>query len=103
LSKIWGLPSAEAVIGTIVAVDTFLGVLVKVGETSYNNSESRFAGAINVAEQPDKTVYSLDLNYPIEDLTNKDRVTFKVNTPKIPPGPATHISLGQTVPPAPSQ
>lgn len=103
LAQIWGLPSAEEVVGTIVAVDTFLGILVKVGETSYNNSESRFAGAINVAEQPDKTVYSLDLNHPVEELTNKDQVTFRVNTPKVPPRPAAQIPLGQSAPPAPSQ
>jgi hypothetical protein len=100
LAQIWGLPAGEQVVGSIVAVDTFLGVVVKVGEMSYNNSNSRYAGAINVSEQPDKTVYSLDLNHDPAELKNMDSVSFKVNTPKENPKPALQVPF--PTPPASS-
>lgn len=39
LSSIWGLPYAEAVVGTITAVDTFLGVLLGISSSSYKKGE----------------------------------------------------------------
>lgn len=36
LSRIWGLPYGEEVVGTIVAVDAFLGVMLKVTSIIYN-------------------------------------------------------------------
>ena len=38
LSGIWGLPYAEQIVGTIVAVDTFLGVVLKISTYQYNKS-----------------------------------------------------------------
>lgn len=35
LAGIWGLPCGEQVVGTITAVDTFLGVLLGVSTTRY--------------------------------------------------------------------
>lgn len=36
LSKIWGLPFATEVVGTIAAVDTFLGALLGISSSNYN-------------------------------------------------------------------
>lgn len=36
LASIWGLPYGEEVIGTITAVDTFLGALLQISSTQYN-------------------------------------------------------------------
>lgn len=36
LAGIWGLPYAEQMVGTITAVDTFLGVLLGVSTAQYN-------------------------------------------------------------------
>ncbi len=36
LSKIWNLPYPEQIVGTIMAVDTFLGALLGVSLTQYN-------------------------------------------------------------------
>lgn len=36
LAGIWGLPYAEQIVGTIVAVDTFLGVVLKISTHQYN-------------------------------------------------------------------
>lgn len=37
LSSIWGLPYGEQVVGTITAIDTFLGALLGVSSKSYKN------------------------------------------------------------------
>ena len=42
LSKIWGLPYGEEIVGTISAIDCFLGALLGISTKLYlkNNSES---------------------------------------------------------------
>ena len=35
LSQIWGLPYGEQIVGTIAAVDTFLGVLLGISTYNY--------------------------------------------------------------------
>lgn len=36
LAGIWGLPYGEQIVGTIVAVDTFLGVILGISTAQYN-------------------------------------------------------------------
>lgn len=36
LAAIWGFPYAEQVVGTITAVDTFLGVILGISTAQYN-------------------------------------------------------------------
>ena len=36
LSKIWGFPFATEVVGTIAAVDTFLGAVLGISTANYN-------------------------------------------------------------------
>lgn len=36
LSGIWGLPYGEQIVGTITAVDTFLGVILGISTVQYN-------------------------------------------------------------------
>jgi len=38
LAGIWGLPYAEQIVGTIVAVDTFLGVVLKISTYQYTKN-----------------------------------------------------------------
>lgn len=41
LAGIWGFPYGEEIVGTITAVDTFLGVILGISSASYNkNKES---------------------------------------------------------------
>ena len=37
LAKIWGFPYGEAIVGTITAVDAFLGALLKISTNNYYN------------------------------------------------------------------
>lgn len=36
LAGIWGFPYAEQVVGTVTAVDTFLGVIIGISSSQYN-------------------------------------------------------------------
>lgn len=81
LAGIWGLPAAEEVVGSIVAVDTFLGVVLHISNTQYNNSEAKYDGHINVTETDDKLSYNMQLKGDPAELKNQSEVTFKVNTP----------------------
>jgi Putative phage holin Dp-1 len=78
LAGIWSLPFPEKVLGTIIAVDTFLGVILGISTNNYRNSDAAFDGAIHILEGADKKTYSLELNTPIESLDKMNRATFKV-------------------------
>lgn len=41
LAGIWGWPMGEQVVGTITAVDTFLGVLLGISTSKYNKTETK--------------------------------------------------------------
>jgi len=41
IAGIWGLPFGEQIVGTITAIDTFLGVILGISSANYNKeSES---------------------------------------------------------------
>lgn len=40
LANIWGLPYGEEIVGTITAVDAFLGVLLGISTLQYNKSNN---------------------------------------------------------------
>lgn len=75
LAGIWGLPYAEQVVGTITAIDTFLGVLLGISSASYAGD-----GDMVVTETEDKVKYSFELNYNPEELKNKETLTFRVRS-----------------------
>lgn len=37
MANIWGLPYAEQIVGTITGIDTFLGVILGISTSRYNN------------------------------------------------------------------
>lgn len=37
LSSIWGLPYADKIVGTITALDAFLGIILGISTTQYSN------------------------------------------------------------------
>jgi hypothetical protein len=39
IAGIWGLPYAEQVVGTITAIDTFLGAILQISKTNYRKKE----------------------------------------------------------------
>lgn len=81
LAQIWHLPSAEEVGGTVIALDTFLGVVLGISSVGYNNSEAKFAGDLVVLANPGGPVtFSLQGNVPLEEMAKAGEVLFKVIT-----------------------
>lgn len=38
LAAIWGFPYGDQIVGTVLAIDTFLGVLLGISATQYNKT-----------------------------------------------------------------
>jgi Putative phage holin Dp-1 len=89
LAGLWGLPAVEAVVGTIVAFDTFLGVVLQISSSNYNSSTA--SGTLGIHETEEGKVYNLEIhNDPELELDGKDRVVFNVKKMKADPPPPTH-------------
>lgn len=76
LSKIWGFPYGSEVVGTLSAIDIFLGAILGISSANYSGEGTL---EIHADAEADKDVYTLMLNVPVESLADKDSVTFKVN------------------------
>jgi len=59
LAGLWGLPAAEAVAGTILAVDTFLGVVLGISQVSYAKSDERFDGQMDIQTVGDRKTFQM--------------------------------------------
>lgn len=88
VAGIWGLPAAEQVVGTIVAVDTFLGVVL--GLSSNNFKKNLVAGTGDAPPpatdgilhidtmDPLKDIYQFEIGTPLDEVATKDTITLKV-------------------------
>lgn len=81
LAGLWELPNAEQVVGTIVAITTFLGVLLGLSSASYNASDDAYDGEMVLEPDVENQVTNLNFTMKPEALNNKKRVTFKVQRP----------------------
>ena len=81
LGALWGFPNVTAVVGTIVAVDTFLGVLLGFAMRAYDASDAKYVGVINPTQnEAGNTMLTLDMgNSDPLSIIGKHEVTFKVN------------------------
>jgi hypothetical protein len=78
LAGIWGLGSGDEVVGTIMAIDLFLGVLLGISQLNYNKGIEE-GGELHVND--DQLLFQLDdEKVDIEALKKgtKNEVRFKV-------------------------
>ena len=81
LAEIWGLPRAAEVVGTIAAINTFLGVVVHISRKNYNESDEKFDGQLNVdTSDPERDIFQVDLGDDLPNLASKDAITLKVKS-----------------------
>lgn len=77
LAVLWGFPYGEQIVGTISAIDTFLGAILKKSSDNYQGD-----GVLIVdTSDPLKDVYSLAIDDYPSTLAEKDRVILKVDKP----------------------
>ena len=84
LAAIWGLPKPDEVVGTIAALNVFLGVVLHLSTKSYENSDAKYDGTIDVTQTPDAKTFALNLHSDPDELDQKSDVTFKVNSTDLP-------------------
>ena len=82
LGNVWGFPNVEAVVASITAITTFLGITLGISSHNYNKDtgpDERPDGIINIDEKPNGSLmFDLMLNQNPEDLTDKTKVVFNV-------------------------
>jgi hypothetical protein len=78
LAGIWGLPAAEQIVGTIVAIDTFLGVVLQISSVKFAAHTAK--GILNVEKtSTGGKTFNLELaGDPEEEIEGKRRVIFEV-------------------------
>ena len=84
LAQIWGFPKAEEIVGTIAAVNVFLGLLLGLSSRIYNNIPETYDGTISSpGVDPDTGIPDLRLNVTTspDDLAKADVARFKVEPP----------------------
>jgi hypothetical protein len=78
LAAIWGLPEAEKVVGTIVCLDTFLGVVLGLSSKQYNQSDAKYDGTLEVVAHDTSLIHQLEIKTPPEEIGSKDSILIKV-------------------------
>lgn len=79
LGSLWGFSYVEQVVGTIAAIDTFLGVILRISTKSYNASPDKYVGAIRVTTKDDGVRnYRLEMNNDPALMEDKKEVTFQM-------------------------
>lgn len=75
LSQIWGLPYGEQIVGTITAIDAFLGACLHLSSRVYTGD-----GILNIdTTDPQTDRYSLDFTTDLNEVNEKKTVTLRVN------------------------
>ena len=80
VAQIWHLPAPEEVSGTILAVDTFLGIVLGLSTKQYNNSPMKFDGRLlieTVNDEGGSTLRMTDVDP--NALATKNEIVFKIN------------------------
>jgi hypothetical protein len=80
LAQIWNLDHVDQVVGTLAALNTFLGVLIQFSKKSYYASSAPYVGEIHVKNEGEKKVFSLVVDGDPEELENMSSANFKINS-----------------------
>lgn len=102
LGQIWTLPDVDQVMATTATVNTLLGLLLGYSTVTYNSSEEKYAGVIQVAESEIKTVAQLLFNKDPQDVLQQSQAVFKIQPhPDSVPNPTSSgtVEHGASIPP----
>lgn len=85
LAGVWGLPAADQVVGTVVVVDTFLGVFLGVSQRRYDASDEAYDGKIVVTtSDTGRKLFSLEIDGDPEEIEQKSSIAFRVGSRTAP-------------------
>lgn len=75
--SLWKLPFGNEIVGTITAIDAFLGLILRLSSIKYDGDGTLI---VDMSENEESN-YRLELNTRPEDMANKSTITLKVNSP----------------------
>ena len=79
VAAIWGLPFSVEVVGTVAAVEVFLGAVLKVSSNRYQNLPVNYNGALRVnMTDPLSDNYKLELDAGWDSLAKEDEIRIQV-------------------------
>lgn len=81
LATIWGWPEPEKVVGTLAALNVFLGVVAVVAKVLYDKSGAGFDGTVDLQHVDGQKTVVMDIQTHPEDMLSQKTVTLKVNQP----------------------
>lgn len=80
LAGIWGFPYGEQIVGTITAVDTFLGLLLGLSSNQYYKNGKDVDGTLMIDPSGDTEKWLFAMNgTPLEEIAQKARILLKVD------------------------
>lgn len=81
MAELWGWPNPGEVVASIAALTTLLGVVLVVLRNSYEKSDAKFDGQLNVdTSDPERDIFQVDLGDDLPNLASKDAITLKVQS-----------------------
>lgn len=81
IGGIWGLPNVEQVVGTITALDAFLGGLLGIASKQYK--DGGMDGILNITSNEDNLKYDFVFTRPFDNLADSEMVILKVEKDKV--------------------
>ncbi len=89
LGNLWGWPKIEQTMGTITAIDTFLGILLGINNKVYRDTEPSTDGQIVVTDTGEGLILKLQPNKNPSTMVNQEALVFKVV--HVPPTPEEQV------------
>lgn len=78
LGVLWGFPNIEQIVGTIAAVNVFLGLIVQRSSSQYKKSDAGYDGEVVITPSEDGDSFRLVLETPLDEAKEKGYISFKV-------------------------
>lgn len=81
LSEIWGFMYADQILGTTVAIETFLGAILFLAKRGWKEEQEEILNESDgevFIDLNDDGLMTMSLNQEIEEIQEKDKLTFKV-------------------------
>ena len=79
LAGIWGFPYGEQIVGTIAAIDAFLGAILRISSVQYYKDGKDVVGTISVAEEDGEIAFDFG-DMTAEELAGMKQVKVNVDT-----------------------
>ena len=82
LAGIWGFPYGEQIVGTIAAIDAFLGAVLRISSDQYYKQGKDVDGTLVIDSDGETENWTFQMNpdISIDDITAKDSMKLKVDT-----------------------